>query len=557
MKPRFSSITGEAVTCSWLETLGTEEMKTSESFSASPVAGSNRRYSQAYQRLNPHFQHLGEYMNKIKSKQTLVSVLFLRILIFSVLCMTSALAQSPECSPPQYMDENEPERRALVIGNAIYTHHANVASATTDASRMTQRLIELNFKVDPPLAVNTKEDFSRAVENFRATIREGDLVVFYYSGHGFSYGSDGFLAPTNLPALITEKELPDAAMAVDSVRYLLESRKPGLVIMILDSCRTVGEFVIRSSHQNAPAVASSDLATDPNGSSVTNEVNLARPGLAMPRSGDGSVNSIIAFAAEHGHVAEGNNTPDEMSMFTRWLVPYLSKEGQSVLTVFADVGADVSSKTEPVQKPSVYLSSYTDPFLRPTTRNLTEDKQAWCVALSTGTPEKIQRYTKRHSVTRHAAAARRWLKEQVVSMVRGYTLVSPVAVERAWRSSTDTQVALRRLETQAFAFPRSMDGSWGKSVATATNTDVGVVPAGTTVKQLARQKTGEEYLTNNWGIDSATQADQKLAFTIASMDLHETVVTTISLVGRAVPDVNAPVVSRIPRGTRSRPQRCS
>lgn len=447
------------------------------------------------------------------------------------------------------MNEQEPERRALVIGNAIYTHHANVRSAATDALRMQERLIDLNFKVDPPLTVNTREDFSRAVGNFRATIGEGDLVVFYFSGHGFSYGADGFLAPTNLPKLVTENELPDAAMAVDSVRYLLESKKPGLVIMILDACRTIGEFVIPSTKANTPTITSSDSGNSGNGSSSASEVNLAKPGLAQPRGGDGSVNTIIAFAARPGHVAEGNNTGNEMSIYTRWLTTYIVNEGQRLTTVFYDAGVDVSHNTDPKQNPNFSSFSYTDPFLRPTIQNLNEDKQAWCVALSTRTPEKIQRYTSRHSVTRHTAAARRWLKEQVVAGARGYTLVSPVAVERAWRSFTNTQVAVRRLETQAFAFPRSIEGSWEKSVATATNTDVGVVAPGTTAKQLARQKTGEEYLTNNWGIEPTTQADRKLAFTIASMDLHETVVATITLAGRSEPDAKAPLVSRIPKGT--------
>ena len=488
-----------------------------------------------------------DHMNKIKNKPRLVSVLFLHVFIIFVLCMTSALAQSPEC-PAQYMDEHEPQRRALVIGNAVYTHHSRVTSAATDASRVRDRLVDLRFRVDGPLTVNTYEEFSRAVENFRATIEEGDLVVFYFSGHGFSYGADGFLAPTNLPTTLTEKELPDAAMAVDSVRYLLEKRKPGLVIMILDACRTIGEFVIPSPQQNGLTVANPDSGTNGSGSSSPGEGNLAKPGLAMPRSGDGSVNTIVAFAAEHGHVSMGSNNTDELSTYTRWLVAYITNEGQSVLTVFSEVGADVSSNTEPIQKPGVYLSSFTDPFLRPTSLNLNEEKQVWCTQLSTGTPEKIRRYTKRHSVTRHTFAARRWLKEHVASGARGYTFISPVAVERAWQSLTD-QVAIRRLETYAFAFPRSIDGSWENSVATATDTNVGVVAAGTTRKELFEQKVGESYLANTWGIDSTTAADRKLAFSIASIDLHENVVTTINLVGRAEPNAKAPVVSRIAKGT--------
>lgn len=488
-------------------------------------------------------------MNRIKGEPRLPAVLFMRLFIITcVLCVTAALAQSQECLPPQYMDEHEPQRRALVIGNATYTNHANVTSAATDAKRMKERLADLGFEVHGPLIANTRDDFSKALTDFRASIGEGDLVVFYYSGHGFSYGADGFLAPTNLPKSVTETELPDAAMAVDSVRYLLESRKPGLVIMILDACRTIGDFVIPSPHANTPADGSAS-GTNSNGPSSAEVVNLAKPGLPMPGSGDDSVNTIVAFAADYGHVAEGNNTPEAPSTYTSWLIAYLMNEGESVLDVFSEVRADVIRTTQPVQKPIVYLSSSTNPFLRPTTRNLNEDKQAWCVALGTNEHQKIQRYTLRHSVTRHTAAARRWLQQQVVSGARGYTFISPVAVERAWQASPHRWEAVRRLESLAFAFPRSMDASWETSVATATNADVGVVAAGTTTKQLGTQRTGEKYLANTWGIDSTTPADRKLAFTIASLDLHETIVATINLIGRAEPNAKAPLVSRIARGT--------
>ncbi len=500
-----------------------------------------------FKTLSRYSQELGDHMNKIKNKPRLVSVLFLYVFIIFVLCMTSALAQSLEC-PVQYLDEHKPQRRALVIGNAVYAHHARVTSAATDASRVRDRLKDdLHFEVQGPLTVTTREEFSRALTDFRGTIGEGDLVVFYYSGHGFSYGADGFLAPTNLPKSVTEQELPDAAMAVDSVRYLLESRKPGMVIMILDACRTIGEFVIHSSTIITPA-SSSDSGTNGNGSSSASKVNLARRGLAQPRRGNGSVNTIVAFAAGQGDPADGNNTTDELSIYTRWLTTHIANEGQNFKTVLDETGADVSQNTAGDQNPNFSSFSYTNPFLRPTIHNLNEDKQAWCVALNTSQAEKIKRYTSRHSVTLHSAAARRWLKEQVVSGTRGYTFVSPVAVERAWQSLTD-QVAIRRLETSAFAFPRSIDGSWENSVATATNTNLGVVEAGTTQKHLFEQKVGENYLATTWGIDSTTASDRKLAFSIASIDLHETVVTTINLVGRAEPNANAPLVSRIAKGT--------
>ncbi len=435
-------------------------------------------------------------------------LLFNSLVLAIVLCIAAVSVLPQKCPPEQYMDEHEPRRRALVIGNANYTLHEKLPSAETGARQIKDRLIDLNFIVDLANDRATKTDFSKAVVDFMATIEQGDLVVFYYSGHGFSYGADGFLAPTELPKSVVENNLPDAAMALDSVRSMLESKQPGMLIMIMDACRTIGDFVISQKDQNSAAANTSSGTAPLPEASPSPTLNLAAPGLKEPRGGS-SIHYLVAFSAHPGKVAIGTGATGQMSTYTHWLVAYLTNEGKSVKSVFSQAGTEVIEKTNKTQIPVLISPWVTDPFLRPTTLNRDEDRKAWLVALDTPIIKSIEGYTLRHSVTRHTAAARRWLKDPECA-AGGFTLISPVAVERAWRLNNFSRVAVRRLETSAFAFLRSMEIGWQRDVVTAADKEVGIVPTGTTQQKLEMEKVGEQYLANTWGIESTSNRHESL-----------------------------------------------
>lgn len=470
------------------------------------------------------------------------------LVMTAVLCL-DVVSASSQCPPEQYMDEHEPGRRALIVGNFDYTFQEDLPSAATDAEQMWDRLTNLRFKVGPTLVMKSKKEFFDSLSNFADTIEEGDLVVFYFSGHGFSYKADSFLAPTELPKSIGANELPDAAVALDSVRSRLEEKNPGMLIMIIDACRTIGDFVISPKNQspsNAP-----EPAANGNGStaeaSATPVINLASPGLQEPRGGTAK-HSLVAFAAQPGKVAIGTSAKGQMSTYTNWVVTYLPNEGKTVQWIFKEAATDVVKDTKEKQIPALISPWITDPFLRPTTVDRKEEKAAWEVALNKGIRDKIDRFVLNHSVTRHTAAARRWLKNPNCD-AGGATAVSPIAVERAFRLGDSSIMAVRRLSARAYAFPRSMEAGWEKDLVTAGDRNVGIIPSATTEKQLATEKTGAQYLTNTWGIEPTTEQTRKLAFTLASMDLHENVVTTEGLVARAAPNDKAEVVGHIRPGT--------
>jgi hypothetical protein len=256
----------------------------------------------------------------------------------------------------------------------------------------------------------------------------------------------------------------------------------------------------------------------------------------------------VAFAAQPGKVAIGTSVKGQMSTYTHWVVTYLPREGETVKKIFSEAATDVVRDTKEKQIPALISPWITDPFLRPTTVDRNEEKTAWEVALNKGIRDDIDRFVLNHSVTRHTAAARRWLQNPKCD-AGGFTAVSPIAVERAFLVGRSSMAAVRRLSARAYAFPRSMEAGWEKDLVTAEDRNVGIIPSGTTEKQLATEKTGAQYLTKIWGIEPTTQQTRKLSFTLASMDLHESVVATKELVARAAPNDKAEVVGHIRPGT--------
>jgi len=453
-----------------------------------------------------------------------------------VLSLGALSSDAQECSPKQYMDELEPGRLALIVGNHDYTHQTKLPSSATDAKRVRDRLIELDFKVDSVPDIKTKPDFLKAISDFRKKIEKGDLVVFYFSGHGFSSGADSFLAPTTLPTSIPKgEEVVDVAMPVDSVRSMLEKYEPGLIIMILDACKSLTKL-------STPPDASVGNGTSATVSATPQ--NIIVDGLTQPRGGSRSINTLIAFSTFPGAVSIGSSDPNAMSLYTRWLVEFITREGEQLTTVLMTAGAKVSN-SDRAQSPAFFALSYTDPFLKPTVKNRSEEKKAWCSALKTGDAEMISLFTKLHSVTRHTAAARRWLLDPPKPEASDSTPVSAFAVERAW---TGNLRAVRRLEISSFAFPRLMQVGEEGEMVSAADKEVGLVKSRVTKRELANEKTGEQYL-KNLGIEANTKDLQKLAFTIASMDVHEDVVAMRSLIARARPNDNE-LASEIQKGTK-------
>ena len=223
---------------------------------------------------------------------------------------------------------------------------------------------------------------------FRNNIQRGDLVVFYFSGHGFAYGPDNYIAPADLPLVITGNSIAQHAIAVEAIEDYFARRSPGVVLMLIDACRTIAGFVIKGSNRNV--VARGVVAS------------VGRPER---------VNTIEGYAARFGSVALASNAVSTLSPFTKSLTTHIATKGTELSAMLRNVATDVLLATNQMQSPGFVSWSATDAYLNPTPEIRAREKEAWLAALKADSKEEVERFGCRHALSRHAAAAHQWLND--------------------------------------------------------------------------------------------------------------------------------------------------
>jgi hypothetical protein len=296
----------------------------------------------------------------------------------------------------KYVAEHQPRRWALVIGNAEYQDLAPIPSSASDAAKMRDLLSGLDFSVTTGVVTSRRQLEDEYLVPLRAQIERGDLVVVYFSGHGFSHGPYNYLAPTLLPARLEAKDLTQTAVSVEALEDFFACRpgqlgcvSPGVLVMILDSCRSV------------TSVAVADL----DGTTTVSKGSMAEP---LPAN---ETNVLIAFASRPGHPAEGSAAAGQLSIFTKHLLAFLGVEGMEIGTAFKEAFIDVLAETGGTQNPGLFDWSKAIVFLRPSQADLDGERTAWLAVLDTKNPSQIGRYVLRHALSRYAFAAKEWLAD--------------------------------------------------------------------------------------------------------------------------------------------------
>jgi WD40 repeat protein len=128
------------------------------------------------------------------------------------------------------------KRVALVIGNAEYEQSARLFNTVNDASAMSETLTELGFEVETILN-GGYEDMKNAIFSFGSKIRDVDVSLFYYSGHGLEIDGVNYLVPVdaelNSPLDVKLKTIPLTGV-LNTIKY---TNDDGLNLIILDACR--------------------------------------------------------------------------------------------------------------------------------------------------------------------------------------------------------------------------------------------------------------------------------------------------------------------------------
>ena len=220
-------------------------------------------------------------------------------------------------------------RVALVIGNSAYQNVAQLANPSNDAAAMATMLKGAGFDVVQLKRDLKASDMRRALRDFTDDVRDADVAIVYYAGHGIEINGTNYLIPVDA---LLERDIDayDEAIPLDRLLTVVDPAKK-LRLIILDACRD-NPFSKAMKHNMASR-------------SVTRGLSRIDPS---------SPNTLIAYAAKAGSTAADGD--DKNSPFTTALVKYLPRPGLDLRMAFGFVRDDVLKLTHNRQEPFVYGS---------------------------------------------------------------------------------------------------------------------------------------------------------------------------------------------------------
>jgi uncharacterized caspase-like protein len=221
------------------------------------------------------------------------------------------------------------KRVALVMGNSAYQNVNRLANPANDSGAISETLKSAGFDV-----VDLKRDLKvaemrRALRDFSDKVRDADVAVVYYAGHGMEIDGVNYVIPVDA---VLERDIDayDEAVPLDRILTVIEPAK-ALRLVILDACRD-----------------------NPFNQTMKRTIGSRAIGRGLAKVEPGSPNTLIAFAARAGSTASDGDSKN--SPFTTALIKYLPRPGLDLRKAFGFARDDVLKATGNKQEPFVYGS---------------------------------------------------------------------------------------------------------------------------------------------------------------------------------------------------------
>src|SRR6201992_2277456 len=174
-----------------------------------------------------------------------------------------------------YAFADAPVRRAFIVGIERYSDGdiQSLSRADTDAKDLGHDLEQIGFdpkNITVATDIATKADFNKKFDAFLKTVKEGDFVFFFFSGHGLgvetsdtnyllfgdlksqmsfaktqlqpSERKDSSVVKAKMGAFVdgyTNDEIPKSGISVKEIEQRIGEHKPATALLILDACRTI------------------------------------------------------------------------------------------------------------------------------------------------------------------------------------------------------------------------------------------------------------------------------------------------------------------------------
>ena len=216
------------------------------------------------------------------------------------------------------------KRLALVIGNSAYQHTAELKNPRNDAAEIAAALKGLRFEVVEGLDLD-KRTMEITVRKFAQALKNADVALFFYAGHGLQVNGQNYLVPIDA-RLEDATGLDFEMIRLDLVHRAME-RETKANLIFLDACR---DNPLSRNLARAMGTRSGDIGH----------------GLAPVELG---VGTLISFSTQPGNVAldgEGRNSP-----FASALAKRIRTEGEDLSSILIGVRNDVMEATRNRQIP--------------------------------------------------------------------------------------------------------------------------------------------------------------------------------------------------------------
>ena len=127
-------------------------------------------------------------------------------------------------------------RRALLIGNDTYKYADVLKNAREDARAMANELEGFGYKVTLRLDQSQKE-MQATLRDFHDSVKEGDEVLFYFSGHAVEIDGKNYLTPVDTIGMNQNQLADDSIDLKSSVLDPFTRKKAKLTLALIDACR--------------------------------------------------------------------------------------------------------------------------------------------------------------------------------------------------------------------------------------------------------------------------------------------------------------------------------
>ena len=127
------------------------------------------------------------------------------------------------------------KRVALVFGNSAYQNVTLLTNPANDAGAMAAMLKSSGFDVVTLKRDLKANEMRRALRDFSDEVRDADVAIVYYAGHGVEIEGINYLIPVDA---VLERDIDayDEAISLDRILTVVEPAKK-LRLIILDACR--------------------------------------------------------------------------------------------------------------------------------------------------------------------------------------------------------------------------------------------------------------------------------------------------------------------------------